>query len=341
MNENNRGYNLLGSPLGDVRLPDFIVSQKWAGADLQTMRHTILGPSRTLADAGERLYFEIEGGQKIVGALHRCSAEGEALTKPLVILVHGLASSEEAASMVSSAAALIEAGFPVLRLSLRGAGPSAETSIGPTHAGLTKDFVAVLEQLPAQYSMQGVFVMGLSLGGNMMLKYLGLTGKNSLIRAAVAVSTPLDLKAAERKIMESRNSSYHGYILQELKRQVKLSKHHHPEAVVKAALAAATLYEFDDVYVSRVHGFDGADKYYASQSAGHFLIGVRVPTLMIHAENDPWIPVEDYRHRIWPEDMTMSVLLTQDGGHLGFHTQDHPSPWHNRVAAVFFEQYCD
>ncbi|MFC7048890.1 YheT family hydrolase [Emcibacter nanhaiensis] len=335
------GYRLLGKTPEGLDIPDFVGSKQWGGADLQTMRNTILGPPLTLRKAGERLLFDIDGGQKLAGALHTEDETGAPLEKKLVIMIHGIAGSEEASPMVSAAAYLISQGFPVLRLNLRGCGESAKTSHGPYHAGLTEDLVAVLAQLPEKYRDQGVFAYAASLGGNMLLKYLGETGEDSCVTAAVAVSAPLDLAACEQKLMEKRNSLYHGYILHGLKNQanLNLAREGYPEAVTNAALTAETIYEFDDKYVSVIHSLGGADNYYASQSCGQFLDAICRPTLLIEAENDPWVPVQSYEERDWPEDRDITALITSDGGHLGFHTQDNKIPWHERIAALFFESH--
>ncbi|WP_417319855.1 YheT family hydrolase [Emcibacter sp.] len=343
MSANNCGYRLLGKHLQGLEIPDFIGSRQWGGADLQTMRNTILGPPLTLKQPGERLMFDIEGEQKLAGTLHTENEEGEQLEKNLVILIHGITGSEEAAPIVSTAAYLRSRGFPVLRLNLRGSGPSAKSSYGPFHAGLTEDLIAVLDQLPARYKDQGVFAHASSLGGNMLLKYLGQSGKDTVVRAAVGVSVPLNLRSTERQLMEKRNRLYHGYILHGLKNQanLNLAREGYPETVTNAALMAETISEFDDKYVSVVHNFGGVDKYYSSQSAERFLMGIRKPTLLVHAENDPWVPVDIYEEKLWPEDSDITVLITKDGGHLGFHTQDDKVPWHDRVAAGFLELYVE
>ena len=333
------GYRLFGKKPDGLDIPEFVGSRQWGGADLQTMRDTILGPPLTLKNDGRRLTFEIEGGQKLVGTLHEEDEQGEPLNKNLVILIHGISGSEEAAPVVATAAYLLSQGFPVLRVNLRGSGPSAETSYGPYHAGLTGDLVAVLDQLPEKYKQQGVFVNAASLGGNMLLKYLGENAGNTIVRAAVTVSTPLDLRACEQKLMEKRNSLYHGYILHGLKNQanINLAREGYPEAVTNAALTAETIYEFDDKYVAVVHNLESADNYYETQSSRNFLGNIRTPTMLIQAENDPWVPVDLYQTYDWNDDGNLTVLITKDGGHMGFHTQDNKIPWHDRVAALFFE----
>ncbi|WP_321397340.1 YheT family hydrolase [Emcibacter sp.] len=339
MSANNCGYRLLGRKPEGLEIPEFIGSRQWGGPDLQTMRNTILGPPLALQNSGERLLFEIENGQKLVGSFHADNEEDRPLVKNLVILIHGITGSEESASVISSAAYLISQGFPVLRLNLRGSGPSGKTSHGPFHAGLTDDLISVLAQLPEKYRSRGVFVHAASLGGNMLLKYLGEAVGETIVRAAVGFSVPIDLKATEQKLMEKRNSLYHGYILQGLKSQanLNLAREGYPVSVTNAALAAESIYEFDDKYVAKIHNLGGAENYYASQSATGFLAEILKPTLLVHAENDPWVPARIYEERNWPEDKNITVLLTDDGGHAGFHTQDNKVPWHDRLAALFFD----
>jgi predicted alpha/beta-fold hydrolase len=341
MSANNSGYRLLGKKPEGLDIPDFIGSRQWGGPDLQTMRNTILGPSLSLKVPGRQLLFEIGEDQKLMGTLNAEDEQGQALEKNLVVMIHGITGSEESASIVSTAAYLMSMGFPVLRLNLRGCGPSGQTSRGPFHAGLTRDLIAVLDQLPENYRERGVFVLGVSLGGSMLLKYLGEAGEKTAVRAAVGVSVPLNLKATEQQLMEKRNSLYHGYILHGLKNQanLNLAREGYPESVTNAALTAETIYDFDDNYVSVIHDLGGADKYYAEQSAVRYLAGIRTPTLLIHAENDPWVPVQSYEEKSWPEDRDITVLITKDGGHTGFHSRDNKIPWHDRIAALFLELY--
>lgn len=335
MKENNPGYSPYGRPLDHLELPSFSSSMKWRGADLQTMRNRILGPTLRIEGEFQRIFFDIGEDQKLAASLHKGADQPN--KKPLIIILHGVTGSEESANVISSTAYLTSLGFPVLRLNLRGAGPSAEVSTGPYHGGLTEDLKKVFKQLPEMGLGDDYSLYGISLGGNMMLKCLGEMGALAPVVAAVSISAPLCLKATQQRMAEKRNSLYHGYILLGMKTEAKLSGESHTAALREVAQSVRRIYDFDDQYVAAVHGMDGAEDYYASQSSAAYVDEITCPTLLIQAENDPWIPSVDYHRKDWSEDGPLSVLITCDGGHVGFHDNGSPIPWHDRVAARFFQ----
>lgn len=328
--ENKRGFRHYGRHIPGLNIPSFKTALKWRGADLQTLRNTIVGPSMTLTPDFERVSFSIDGGHILKAAYHP-SLKSDVL--PVIIIIHGLAGDETSANVISSAAYFISLGFPVLRLNLRGAGPSAETSVGPYHGGLSADLAQVVTQ--AQGYGAGVVLYGISLGGNMMLKYLGEQGTAAPVRAAIAVSAPLCLKTVQIRLMESRNRLYHNYLLLGMRNYAKQMAGQHEADLIARARAAKSLYEFDDQFTAPAHGMSGAEEYYRLNSAQKFIDHIRVPTLIIHARNDPWIPVEDYLARSWNSAGAISLLIAEDGGHVGFHGKGHAVPWHERVAAEF------
>ncbi len=329
---NKCGFQQLGRTVPDLKIPEFNSGLKWRGGDLQTMRNTILGPANSLDKDFERVSFDLGEGKSLMAAFHS-STKSDSL--PLIIIIHSMAGDELSPNVISSAAYFNTQGFPVLRLNLRGAGPSAKTSVGPYHGGLSEDLAKVIDQLPARKYGAGIVLYGISLGGNMMLKYLGERGADAGVRAAISVSAPLNLKTVQMRIMASRNRVYHNYLLLGMKNYMKQTKGHHDKGLLDKAKAAKSLFEFDDQITAPANGIAGAEEYYRLHSARRFVDGIAVPTLLIHAQNDPWIPVEDYRERQWPTDGPLSLLIVDDGGHVGFHGKDHKVPWQERVAVQY------
>lgn len=121
--------------------------------------------------------------------------------------------------MVRTAAHLLALGYPVLRLNLRGAGPSRPMCRLQYHAGRTEDLAGAIAALPPEITAHGVAAIGYSLGGNLLLKHLGKTGAASGVRVAVSVSAPLDLVAASRRMLRPRNLVYQHYLLRSMKRE--------------------------------------------------------------------------------------------------------------------------
>jgi predicted alpha/beta-fold hydrolase len=252
------------------------------------------------------------------------------------VVAHGLAGSESSFYMVSTARHLVGLGFPVLRLNLRGAGPSGMTSSGHYHAGKTEDFADILAGLPAPLTRNGVLLLGFSLGGNMLLKYLGEAPRQPGIVAAATVSAPIDLAATARRMLAPRNRVYHRYVLRAIKREVLSSDAILSPADRRIVLAARTVIELDDRFIAPRSGFADAWDYYARNSALDRLAAIRHRTLVIHSFDDPWIPAESYRRVDWEANPRVSAVLTRSGGHLGFHGHDSPVPWHDRVLGAFF-----
>lgn len=332
--KNKPGFEQFGRIVPGLDIPEFKVGLKWRGADLQTMRNVIIGPPSVPDCDFERVSFDLGAGKSLCAALHRSSNDH---THPLIIIIHGMAGDELSPNVISSATHFSNSGFPVLRLNLRGAGPSAKTSVGPYHGGLSEDLAKVIDQLPDRNYGAGILLYGISLGGNMMLKYLGERGTDAPVMAAVTVSAPLSLKSVQVRIMESRNKLYHNYLLLGMKNYLKQMKDHRDQSLLDKAKAAKSLFEFDDQVTAPANGMAGAEEYYRLNSAGAFIDRITVPTLLIHAQNDPWIPVEDYRVRQWLADGPLSLLITDDGGHVGFHAKDHKVPWQERVAVQYFD----
>jgi hypothetical protein len=240
-----------------------------------------------------------------------------------VLLLHGLGGCEDSVYLQRSAQHFLAAGYPVLRLNLRGAGPSRERCRQQYHAGRSDDLRAALDGLDPEWTAAGSVAIGFSLGANVLLKGLGEWGGATALRAAVAVSAPLDLAASCRRIMAPRNAVYQSYLLRKLRRESRA-----PESV-------RSLYEFDERVVAARNGFAGADDYYARCSAAGFLDAIRVPTLLIHALDDPWIPASIYTQRDWSRNPRLQPLLSRAGGHVGFHARDAEAAWHDRCAERF------
>jgi predicted alpha/beta-fold hydrolase len=310
-------------------VPPFRERLPWFGGDLQTLRNTMRGVPRDLP-GGERLLLPVSGGDRLAARLDRPVSSA---ARPLIVLVHGLTGSEASGPVVASARHLAGHGWFVLRLNLRGALPSRPTAAGHYHAGRTEDLAESLRRLPAELLRYGIVLLGHSLGGNLVLKFMGEGGHGLPVLAAVAVSTPIDLAATCARMMTWRNAVYHRSMLDAMKREALA-----PGAAVsgaeRAAIAAArNIYEFDDRFIAPRFGYRNAQDYYQSNAARHFLSGIARPTLVLHALDDPWIPAACYTAIDWSRLPMIEAVLTPRGGHLGFHGRGSRVPWHDRVTA--------
>jgi uncharacterized protein len=317
-----------------LRFPDFVPRPPWWGGDLQTLRNALVGrPDSLAAFPQERLLLPLRDGSddRLAASLHWPSPR---TGRPLVVLIHGLTGSEASRYILKSAAVLLAAGYPVLRLNLRGAGPSRALCRFQYHAGRTADLAAALAGLPGEATQHGLLAVAFSLGGNMLLKFLGEGGIAGL-RGAVAVSAPLDLAQSAHRIMARRNRLYHGFLLAQMKRESLAGREVSPAE--RATIGAArTILAFDDRVTAPRNGYAGATEYYRSNSAAQFLDAITTPTLLIHALDDPWVPAAPYLARDWRRNPQLVLLLPPHGGHVGFHGRDSHVPWHDRCIAEFF-----
>ena len=179
---------------------------------------------------------------------------------------------------------------------------------------------------------------GVSLGGNTVLKLVGEGSAPNTVVAAGSVCAPIDLKTAQLQIMAPRNAVYHRYLIKRMKSDAGISAQNAGNTDVPRTLqSVASVYDFDDRIIAPANGFDGAEDYYKKCSAKLFIDGIRVPTLLIHAASDPWIPLTMYLERTWPGDGSVSLVVSCDGGHVGFHGRDLATPWHNACISAFFK----
>jgi uncharacterized protein len=317
--------------------PLFRARAPWWGGDLQTMRNVLVGRRETLAAyPGSRMLLPMgdSSGDRLAAALN-VPAEAASSRRPLAMLVHGLGGAEDSLYVLNTAAHLLRLGYPVLRLNLRGAGASRPTCRLQYHAGRTADFADALAALPPALAGAGVVAVGYSLGGNMLLKFLGERGCAAPLKAAITISAPLDLSAAAREIMRPRNALYERHLLRGM-RQESLGEGAEITAAERAAIIESrTVWEFDQRFVAPRNGFDGAEDYYARNASRQFLDGIAVPTLVIHALDDPWIPPAPYLAHDWRRNPALTLLLSPGGGHVGFQGSDHRIPWHDLCLAQF------
>jgi uncharacterized protein len=202
------------------------------------------------------------------------------------------------------------------------------------HGGLTHDLRAVVLELIKQDRLPRIVIAGFSLGGNLTLKLAGEWAEEApeQLKGVVAISPSVDLQASSVLLHQPRNFVYHRNFLYYLKRRIILKQQKYPDLYDSAPLGGiSSLVEFDDHYVAPAFGFADARDYYAKASALPFLSRIRVPTLIIHAQDDPFIPYAPLEKALNPQlqgDASSAVLTTANenillvgpprGGHVAF-----------------------
>jgi uncharacterized protein len=270
-----------------------------------------------------RLYDTEPGVQILV---HSQAPAGEPVGH--LILVHGLEGSSDAGYARSLAYAALRAGFATHRFNMRSCGGTEHLS-GRTlyHSGQTSDLLTVARQLPAGAP---IFIAGFSLGGNVALKLAGELGTSAqdLVAGVIAVSTPIDLAACVRALAKPSNWIYERRFVSRLKERVRAKERVTPGLFDVSGLdRIRTIYEFDDRFTAQAFGFGSADNYYATQSANQFLERIRVPTLLVHAKDDPLVPFAVYDHPAFATNPHLQLMAVDHGGHLGFISKHLPRFW--------------
>jgi uncharacterized protein len=309
----------------------------WWGGDLQTVANVLAPPRNDPAPhSSERLEIDLKDGtgDRLVCTLDRPQAATAGA--PLCLLVHGLTGSQESHYIYSMACTLLDRGYRVLRVNLRGAGPSRSVSKGHYYAGRSQDFRALLAALPASLTVEGTLAVGYSLGGAMLLKYLGEEGQSCPLVAAASVSAPIDLSLTCRNMMRPRNTLYHRHILGQMKVEALAPGAEMNAAEREAVVGARSVWDYDEAFIAPRHGFAGAEDYYERCKPLRFMGDIRVPTLVIAALDDPWIPGALYSGYDWARNTSLKPLLPRHGGHVGFHGSGSRRPWSDMMVAEFF-----
>ena len=315
------GHNRFSLEYGfEERLP-------WIGPDLQTIRNFLL-PQPGLLNDSTSLMLPLSDGDMLVA---RLNMPVETPKRPLIILVHGLTGSENSVNIILAANYLIQKSWRVLRLNLRGSEPTRPLAKGHYHAGKTEDLREAIDQLPSKLLDHGAILIGHSLGGNLTLKFLGEGLKDEKIIGGVSVSSPLQLREACLQMMKPRNVFYHKHILNAMKEEALAPGATLSQIQISAIKSARSIYDFDNNFIAPLFNYRGANDYYANNSCGQFLGGIKKPTLVIHALDDPWIPPEAYLEVKWDLYKTIEPKITKSGGHLGFHGKKNKVAWHNLV----------
>jgi uncharacterized protein len=240
--------------------------------------------------------------------------------KGLVILSHGLEGDSNRQYILGMVRALTRNGYDCLAWNYRSCGGEMNQQVRFYHSGATDDLDRVVRHALAK-GYDTLYLMGFSLGGNLTLKYLGEGGVNlpQAIRKAVVFSVPMDLLACSRAIEKPQNRVYLRRFLSSLKPKVVAKARLYPDRISVASYAnVKTFYDFDHMYTAALHGFDGADDYYARNSSKFFVEGITVPTLIVNALNDPLVPAESLPQDTISRMPHVWLELTEEGGHCGF-----------------------
>ncbi len=265
----------------------------------------------------EARFFTVEPHTQLKGF---CHWQDDRKSFPTVILVHGLEGCSESRYMRGIAAKAYRAGYNVIRMNQRTCGGTEHLSPTLYNSGLSGDYRAIIGELAHRDGLDRIWLVGYSMGGNLVLKAAGELGRGEPALAGVAAVCPnIDPTVCARALEEPRNWIYHRHFVNRLKSRLRRKAALFPGRWDLSILDAInTISEFDDRYTARDGGYrDGAD-YYDRAGARHVLDTLAVPTLIITAQDDPFIPYSMFTVSKIQRHPHIRIVAPRYGGHCGF-----------------------
>lgn len=263
---------------------------------------------------------------------------------PIVILFHGLAGSFKSPYIQGMMQKLSNNGFSSVVMHFRGCATQENLLPRSYHSGETGDAKEFIAALHKKYPKTPLYAIGYSLGANMLLKLLGEQKNNTLLKKAVAVSTPMQLDLCAQTMNKGFAKYYQYKLLKDLKNALrkKFVKHDMQSLLKiqeKQIRTLNTLKKYDDAYTAPIHGFLDANDYYQKCSAKQFLKYIQVPTLIIHSKDDPFMVPDVLPNKEEISD-AITMCITDKGGHVGFVAGSFFKPiyWLEEKAIEFFKK---
>jgi uncharacterized protein len=301
---------------------NFLAHPVLPGGHLMTVAGALLPRKFPRLPPSTSRYFAIEAGTELRGDCHWHEIPQQC---PTLVLLHGLEGSSDSAYMLGTAEKAFLAGFNVVRLNQRNCGGTEHLTKTLYHSGRSADFQTILGELVGGDRLPAIFFAGFSMGGNLVLKMAGElgNGRPAELRGIVAVAPCLDLAACCDALCERRNFLYNRHFVRNLKRRMRRKAGFFPEVFQANGLMAKlalvrNLREFDDAITAPLSGFRDAADYYERSSAMHFLEAIRVPTLLVTAQDDPFVPFRIFQRPAVRENSNIQLVAPRQGGHCAF-----------------------
>jgi len=266
----------------------------------------------------EDRFFDVEPRTRV---LAQCHWHADRAAHPALLALHGLEGSSAAHYMRGLADKAYARGFSVVLLNQRNCGGTEELAEGLYHSGLTADADHVIREIASVDGIRRVVVAGYSLGGNLALKLAGDYGDAPPpeLRAVCAVSPVVELAACVDALERRQNVAYEWNFVRGLKARMRRKSRSHPGRFPVERLAAVrTVRQFDEAFTAPYFGFNGASDYYHRASAMRVIDRIRIPALIITAEDDPFVPIAPFHEPALSGNPDITLVVTRHGGHCGF-----------------------
>ena len=289
------------------------------GAHAQTLMAFFIPRSTVfLSRNTEPRFFDVAPGVRVLG---KCSWQSDRHARPTLLVVHGLEGSAESAYMLGTAEKALAAGFNVIRVNVRSCGGTLDLTPTLYHAGLTDDLHRIIEELSGRDGLKELYLAGFSLGGNMALKLAGEYGAGAppALRGVVAVSPSIHLASCADAIEMRSNLIYRMSFIMSLRKSMRQKARLFPDRYDESRLRGMwSIREFDDVYTAPHSGFRDVADYYERASSLPFIKDVALPVMIIHSQDDPFIPFAPFTTEEVTSNPNVTLLAPAHGGHCGF-----------------------
>ena len=240
-------------------------------------------------------------------------------SKKIVILCHGLEGSSNSKYILATAKLLSKNGYSIAAMNYRFCSGEINRQLITYHSGKTDDLHTVINYVLPNYD--AIYLVGFSLGGNLILKYNGdgLFPLSSKIKASVAISVPIDLKGSSISLQKRENKLYNWRFLRTLSKKMYLKHNQFPKELnIKPLKMIKNLTDFDEYFTSKINGFKNAQDYYFKASSKQFLPNISKPTLLINAMDDPFLSQSCFPVNESKNNLNFHLMIPKYGGHVGF-----------------------
>jgi len=256
----------------------------------------------------------------------------------LIILLHGLEGNAQRTYIIGAASHSNNNGWDSVAVNFRGCSGEPNRLFRSYTAGSTEDLEEVISHILEKDCYQKIVLNGFSLGGTLMLKYLGERANiPKEIKKGVAVSTPLSLEKSLNELNKRHNFIYNTYFLLGLKKSLKEKTKLFPDKASKEDLKRIkSLLDFDNVYTSKAHGFENAYDYYEKNSSIAFLPKIKIPVLLLQAQNDSFLSPFCFPIELAKKQKSIFLEMPKYGGHVGFYNPT--NVYYNESRAIEFAE---
>jgi len=312
----------------------------WPGGWMQTLSIKAMSPELRPDNYSGVVPFDVEGDQTPPDVLSGYYfPPPKDCKKPTVIVFHGMGGHALSGYMRSMAESLLDANYPVILWNNRGAGDSAAQCTRMHHPGYTDDVCLLMDHLQDQrpeWCGNGLAAIALSLGANLLLKYLAEQGNDSPLDAATCVSAPLDMQMTSQNLRRGANRVFDRYLLWRQRKELLRDKAELTEDERQAIESAGSVWELDDRFTAPHLDYAGAEDFYRDNSAIHVLGKITTPTLLLHALDDPVVDADVFTAFDWQPSGPLYPALADSGGHTGFLGSD-SRRWNERASIRFLD----